>query len=326
MPELLLHQKRVESIFHLLGEHENDMTYSVAWALAQSPSFLRVFLKSTVHIATDGESVVIRLQQHEKNGGITDIEIEDRGRFFIIAEAKRGWTVPTLKQLVTYAKRRSFAKSKQAMRRILVLSGCSHEYALLKLEARKVDGIEIHPVSWNEVAESARVALRGSSHAEKRLLRELLTYLQGVITMQNTDSNWVYVVSLGSGSPEGWGISWIDIVKKKSRYFHPVGATWPKEPPNYIAFRYHGMLQSIHHIESWEIFTNFHNKFSEAPEGDGKPRFLYKLGPAFGPQKEVKAGKIRWNRRVECMLDTLFTCDTISEAVDISKRRESKDG
>jgi hypothetical protein len=32
MAELLLHGKNIESVFHLLGEHENDLTHSLAWA------------------------------------------------------------------------------------------------------------------------------------------------------------------------------------------------------------------------------------------------------------------------------------------------------
>ena len=37
------------------------------------------------------------------------------------------------------------------------------------------------------------------------------------MTMQNVDSNWVYVVSLGSGTPKDWKLSWIDVVEKKRR-------------------------------------------------------------------------------------------------------------
>jgi len=52
--------------------------------------------------------------------------------------------------------------------------------------------------------------------------------------MQESDSNWVYVVSLGKGVPKGWKISWIDIVESERRYFHPAqGGGWPKTPPNY---------------------------------------------------------------------------------------------
>jgi hypothetical protein len=45
MAELFLHKRRVPSVFHLLGEYENDITYSVAWALANSRAFLDEFLK-----------------------------------------------------------------------------------------------------------------------------------------------------------------------------------------------------------------------------------------------------------------------------------------
>jgi hypothetical protein len=324
MAELLLHKRKIESIFHLLGEHENDITYSVAWALSQSPRFLNKFVHVALGLQADSHSIVIRLQQHEKHAGITDIEIESPGKFFLIVEAKRGWNLPSRKQLETYALRPSFCASKGLPRRILVMSECSREFALLNLETQKIAGVEIHPVSWNQIARLAVEAQHNCSHAEKRILRELLTYLRGLMTMQKIDSNWVYVVSLGSGTLEGWRISWIDIVKKRRRYFHPVGKTWPKEPPNYIAFRYHGKLQSIHHIEGYEIFHSPHDKFTEIPKKvKWGPHFLYKLGPAFSPAREVRTGpRIQRNRRAWCMLDTLFTAKTISEAEQLSKRRD----
>ena len=67
-------------------------------------------------------------------------------------------------------------------------------------------------------------------------------------------------------------------------------------------------------------------KFSAIPDAEWGPHFLYTLGPAFGPDRIVKTGNIFRNGRVWCMLDTLFTSDTIAEARDISKRREKKDG
>ncbi len=125
-------------------------------------------------------------------------------------------------------------------------------------------------MSWKELAKLAARSLRNANHAEKRLLGELLTYLRGIMTLQNLESNWVYVVSLGSGTPAGWEISWIDIVEKRLKYFHALDGSWPKEPPNYIAFRYRGKLQSIHHIESAEVFTDPHSKFKEIPDTDWK--------------------------------------------------------
>lgn len=140
--------------------------------------------------------------------------------------------------------------------------------------------------------------------------------------MQNKDSNWVFVVSLGSGRPADGKISYIEVVEDKSRYFHPVGNRWPKEPPNYIAFRYGGRLRSIHHIETYKVITDVHGEIPELPHTNWEPHFLYNLGPGFCPQNEVRTGKIYQSARVWCMLDTLFTSRTISEARDISKQRE----
>lgn len=49
--------------------------------------------------------------------------------------------------------------------------------------------------------------------------------------------------------------------------------------------------------------------------------YIYKLGPAIVPGKTVKTGKIFKNGRVWAMLDTLLTCDTISDARDLTQSR-----
>jgi hypothetical protein len=38
-------------------------------------------------------------------------------------------------------------------------------------------------------------------------------------------------------------------VTVKNAYFHQIGGTWPKEPPNYLGFRWHDRLQQIRHVE-----------------------------------------------------------------------------
>jgi hypothetical protein len=206
----------------------------------------------------------------------------------------------------------------------VALSECSREYADRNLEVREVAGVPVKPLSWKDVARLGARARSKGSHTEKHVLKELLTYLGGIASMRNMHSNWVYVVSLGSGTPEGWTISWIDIVDRRRRYFHPFGRAWPKEPPNYIAFRYYGKLQSIHHIEDYEVVTNMHEKIPEIPDEEWGPFFLYTLGPGFKADKEVRTGRIYRNARVWCMLDTLFTCDTISDARNVSDRRKTQ--
>lgn len=324
MSDLYLRGRQIDSIFQLLGEHENDISYSVAWALARAPAFLRKFVRAVLEYEPDADEVVISLQDSENEGGITDIELKMPGKFHVIVEAKRGWNLPSRQQLEGYANRPSFRNHSAPLKRVVALTECSREFAQAHLETTQVAGVSVEAVSWKEVATLAEEARYQGSYAEKGILNQLITYLGGTVRMRNLDSNLVYVVALASGTPVGWGISWIDIVRVRQRYFHPVGGGrggWPKEPPNYIAFRYCGRLQSIHHVDSYEVITDPHERFPEIPSQEWKPHFLYTLGPAFAPDKEVRTGKIYPNGRVWCTLDTLFTSETISEARDISKGR-----
>lgn len=329
MAELSLHGREVGSIFDLLGTDENDITKAIAFTLARSPSLLRMFLSKVLNVSWTRSvgNLQIRLQQSETAGGITDIEIEEQGHLYIIIEAKRGWNLPSRDQLKKYVGRKSFKNSTAPFKQLFVLSECSLEYAELNLEPRQLAGLRVKLLSYRDMVVFARSALHEGSHAEKRLIGELLAYLRGVTTMQEVDSNWVYVVALKQEVPKGWAISWIDIVKRKRRYFHPLGVRgFPKEPPNYIAFRHHGRLQSIHHVDEYEVITDPHMRIAEIPSLEWEPHFFYRLGPAFAPSGEVKTGKIWPNGRVWCMLDTLFTCDSISSARDLSQERGNVEG
>jgi hypothetical protein len=319
--ELLLYGRRVDSVFQLLGAHEDDITFSLGWGLAQSPAFLRVFLLRVVHYSGEVEDVSLQLQRHEADAGRTDLEIIVGTRVHVIIEAKRGWNLPSEAQLEKYATRDSFVTSPTSAKLIVVLSECSSEFVCSQLGVQVVRGILVTSASWLQVAQMAREAFPNGDHAEKRLLSELIRYLGGIMNMRKADSNLAYVVALATGYPEGATISWIDIVKEKKHYFHPVGNGWPKEPPNYVAFRYFGKLQSIQHVDEYKVVTNLHLDIPEMPDEQVEPHFLYSLGPAIEPAHEVRTGRIYRNGRVWCMLDTLLTCNTISEAKDLSAKR-----
>jgi len=140
--------------------------------------------------------------------------------------------------------------------------------------------------------------------------------------METRFSNWTFVVSLGPGKPAGWDISWIDIVERAERYFFPVGKRWPDPPPNYMGFRYQGRLQTVRHVDKYEVFTNPRLLFPEAAEGIWEPHYCLWLGPPIRPAGAVRNGsRINMNARVWCMLDTLLTCQTISDALTESERR-----
>jgi hypothetical protein len=320
MADLRVGDDEIENSFQLLGEKEDSISLAIAWALSRSDGYLRLFLKATTGWEGSVEETQIRVHRYEGNAGITDIEVYAIGRFHVIVEAKKGWNLPGKAQLSKYARRESFREHRAKVRRIVTLSECSQEYARVHLPAREIKGVPVVHVSWREMVQYAREASRNCGHAEKRLLSDLIDYFGGVMTTQRKDSNWVYVVSLSTDTPEGWGLSWIEIVTRYSRYFHPIAKTWPKEPPAYIAFRYWGQVQSIHYIDDSEVIEDLRMACDEIPPSPEERHFLYHLGPAIRPPEPVKSGNIR-SRRMWCALDTLLTSRTVSEASEITKAR-----
>lgn len=323
MAILKAYGREIRSVFQLLGDKENDITSSICWALVKCPLFLKEVVKKVCGLDANPEDVTVLNQQYDAVTGITDIEVTDDKTFHIILEAKRGWLLPGAEQLTKYSTRTDFVAKPVALKHIVSLSECSQTYANLYLPFHEVNGIPVSHLSFSEVYQMAKEARSASNHEQKHLLDEFTEYLGGVMTMQNKTSNWVYVVALSHGYYEGCELSWIDIVKKHNKYFCPVGGNgWPKEPPNYIAFRYDGKLQAIHHIEGYTVTRNIHELIPEMPDEEwSENHFVYSLGPAIVPRKTVKTGNIYRSGRVWAMLDTLLTCDTISEARDISYAR-----
>lgn len=126
MADLLLHSKPINSIFQLLGDKENDISYSVAWALSKCPELLAEFVHQTVNIKQfDIDNVEILLQNYDSSdGGYTDIEIICEGLFHMIIEAKRGWVLPGKEQLEKYANRQNFFDSPAKIKKLISLSEC----------------------------------------------------------------------------------------------------------------------------------------------------------------------------------------------------------
>ncbi len=328
MPELFLHGRQINTVFDLLGDKENDITFSLGWALANCGVFSRQLLQQVAGDVEIGDIEAINLQESGQDGGYTDIEILT-SHLHVIFEAKRGWNLPTDTQLLRYIPR---LQKRTSGSKIITLSECSQAYAAHRLP-QQIDGIPIYHLSWEQVAAIAKQSQRAGSHAEKRLLQELVAYLQGLITMQDQESNWVYVVSLGADTPDWSKLSWREIVNKQRQYFHPIGTGgWPRVPPNYLAFRYESKLQSIHHIEKYDVATDAKSFASLVPGVDAVAWrksddyfdgaiFVYSLGPAIIPPHEVVTGA-RWRaNRVWVALDLLLTCNSIAEARALTEKR-----
>lgn len=325
-PSLRVGRAEILNFFELIGEDEDSISLAIAWSLKCCPHFLKKALHSFVGKERSPDRITIAVHRHEAGGGITDIEIESPGTFHAIVEAKKGWVLPEIAQLERYAQRLSFSESAAGIKRLITLSECSELYASQRYAGQVVAGHEIHHVSWQSIVRMCADAMPLSSYSEKRILRDLIAYLEKAMTVQQQDSNLVYVVSLGPGTPKGWQISLIDVVAKYNRYFHPISGTWPKTPPNYMAFRHGGQLQSIHHVEQYEVIHDLKVACPGIPKEPCEPHFLYRLGQAIKPNRVVKNGSVWPSGRVWCALDTLLTSESISQARDLTAKRRGNVG
>ena len=268
---------------------------------------------------------ISNLKKTGERNGYTDLELSDGKTFHVILEAKRGWILPGRDQLNKYAQRPSFLKSKSTNKYIVSLSECSQEYAKRNLPFKTTEnGIPVSHISWKEIKEFAEVSQDGASNEQKHLLKDFLDYLGGIMTMQKKQSNMVYIVSYKPGMVEGTHIDRIELIDK-GYYYCPRGIKgWPKDPPNYIAFRYKGKLYSIHHIDNYTVTKNVHDVIDIMPDEIWEnDHFVFDLGPAIKPNKTIRTGKsIYRGSRVWAAIDPLLTCDTISEAVKKTQERD----
>lgn len=338
MPSLFLHNNQVETFFELLGSNENDMTKSLGWTLANSTRLLAEFANRLNLVNGFSESIQIKLQHRGNQHGVTDIEILDfENHHHIIIEAKRGFSVPSTEQLELYAQRLNQNIGNDANNLMVVLAESDQEELWLDLHIPEiVGGIPVVGISWQQFQILANLGLNNATHAERRLLTQLIEYLRKVITMQNQYSNQVYVVSLAYDEfaidENGNAINFVDVVENYGQYFHPVGNHYPNQPPNYIAFRYDGMLQSIHHVESYLVVEDFAGHF---PLQDAypveQPYYLYTLGPSLicnmiptndpnGEYPNIFGPGRHW-----CFIDLLLTCGSVAEAVAMSQIRGGQD-
>lgn len=318
--DLRLFGKEPPSAFSLNGLDENSATYALGWTMSRSSHLSMLFSTDIVGIDLDSEKTSLELQKYGQEG-FTDIEIICSSICHLIVEAKRGWALPTDEQLKRYAKRIDPKLVKKSA--IVSLSAASQEYAE-RHQLAKVNGIPLIHRSWGDIYRLICSAYRQASSLEEKFwLRELENHIKEYVSMQNPRDNMVFVVSLSSEPiNEGDSYSWIDVVEKDKCYFHPVGNRWPVIPPNYIGFRYYGKLQSVHHIEGYNVVTNLATINPKWPSTDFD-HFIYKLGPAMLPPIEIKNGRIWPSGRYECAIDTLLSgaYATVSEARDETERR-----
>lgn len=327
MADLQLYGQPAPTVFHLLGSRENDLTFALGWALVKSPQLLSLLVSELGAPTREPAEAKVSLQERTREAGITDVVVATAEGTMVVVEAKKGWDPPTKAQLQRYQPFIADAiRVGGASQGILVsLAQCSRADASAVLPAL-IGGTPVEHLQWRRLSEIVRDARRQTTpHREKQVLDEFNRYLRSVMTMQTVTSNRVFVVVVGRQTVPDSSVTWLDIVER-GRYFHPVGHGWPHEPPNYIAFRWDGRLQRIHHVEKVERIEDLHEAFPEIPSKKEAPRFLYQLGPAIEPTSRVSSKGTYRNGRVWAALDLLLTSSTIAEASEETRRREATAG
>jgi hypothetical protein len=268
MPELVVHDRPIATVFDLLGRDENHMTASLGWGLAHNAALLGRFLERVAPDVLLAEPPTVELQKHDRSdGGFTDIELA-APEIHVIVEAKRGWEPPLEAQLIRYEKR--FAKTRAPVQRFVVLTQNGADQVVRhRLRAwAPPQPVALVVLGWSDLVSMASSAGHDGPTAERHLAGELAAYLRGVADMRDTDTNEVHVVALTRKVWEGWpaDLSPVDELEKHRLYHYPTVGNYRKIVPNYMGFRYDGRLQSIHHVDSYEIIDTPHGHIPGAPD------------------------------------------------------------
>lgn len=321
MPELTKYNQSVTNIFELIGSNEDDLTASLGWCLTKCPEFLKAF-GGHLSIEALAHSHSIDLQVSDKSGR-TDIEIWAPAEAAAIVEAKVGFTLPSLGQLEKYALREKFQDDPARIKAIIVISDYEAEVARkLSHAPHKIAGIDIKYIAWRDLLPLIEVAVTDSKLAQKNLLRQFSNYLETHVTTKNINSNEVWITPLSTSKFGNHGFTFIEYVEKNSIYFHPIRKGYPSTPPNYIAFRYHGQLQSIHHVNSYNTVRHLNDTFPKLlDDTTPDPHFIYTLGIPIIPTKVIKTGGLFGSGRHWAAIDLLLTSETVRDAVEASKSR-----
>ena len=321
--DLKLSGYNIDSVFALNGYDENSATYAFGWVLSKSRALLQTTISDFFQLHFNPKQTHIDLQKYgTTDKGFTDIEIRCPNVCHIIVEAKRDWTLPSNEQLEKYSGRFSADPTPNPL--IVSLSAASQEYAECYLP-QTINNIPLVHRSWADLRLLVREAYkRTNSYVEKLWLYELEIHLKGYVSMRNPKDNEAFVVVLSHKPTRQDGdYTFIDVVEKDGRYFHPIGHPFPAIPPNYMAFRYDGELRSVHHVDSYEVVTNLSSYNKNWMETDND-HFVYKLGPAMKPPITIKNGGIYNTGRLWCAIDTLLSgaYATIKDARDETKSRK----
>jgi hypothetical protein len=309
---LTRHGREVSSVFDLLGRDENDLTAAFGFTLARSPRLLNLIVSRLLPSAS-AETVTVRMEVRDEQG-CTDLEI-DTGTHLAVVEAKRGWLLPTVKQLARYASR--FEKRVGGV--LVTLSDVTSKWAGATMPA-EINGVPLIHLPWSEVRTDLSTARADAAGHERFWLDELHEYMRRAIKVRDSADGWTYCVAVSNTLvDEASTRRYRDFITGESAYFHPHGwgRGWPKTAPNFLAFRWNAQVQQVRRVMETVVVPNLQSRWADLPvnEDTSRPHVIYSLGPPL-PGLPIPNGKQYQAGRLWVLLDQLLTSASLADAYE----------
>ena len=310
MSALARHGREVTSVFDLLGAGENALTAALGFTLARSPLLLTRLASRLLPGAPAGCRFDLRMEVRDELGR-TDLEIEGDGRLAVV-EAKRGWLLPTTRQLAAYAPRVIAAGGGV----LATLSNASPQWAAHVLP-EQVAGVPVRHLPWTLVREDLTAARTQARGEQRHWLDEMHEYLRRAVRVRTPQDSWTYCVVVSGDKPGGGGDRTFRDYVDEGWYFHPFGSGgWPKEPPNFLAFRWSNRVQQVHRVQDWKVLPSLCDRWPDVPRvpDTDRPVVVYRLGPRI-PVDPIPSGANYRASRMWVLLDQLLVGPTLADAL-----------
>jgi hypothetical protein len=322
-PKVFCHDRQVGTPFGLLGQDENALSFALGYTFSKCPALLQQFLR---HLGLGGLSLgalkqaEIRLQD-QRGDGITDIEINLRGKLFVVIEAKVGLSVPAVEQCLKYLPR--FQSRLAARQRLVSLVESASTSFVQRYSAAHP---ELQPLltcfHWsNLIPECLRLRSRFPRTTEEGWwLRAFHQFLEQEYAMRAfTDEVWIVPADTRPLWPGG--ISFYETHAKERIYFR---TDCHAKRPLYIALRAHGQVTHIQRVIGVEHEAqpeDFVPKLQQA-NWPKVPRTIWILDEPKPLPHPIPTGDPTMRaRQFSCDIDILLSASSVKDAVTKMKHR-----
>ena len=218
----------VQSIFRLVGNDEDALTYGLGFLLAHDPVFCTELLKhlSVTSRRTLNPDYSVHLQEVTERGfGRRDVVIEGGGAR-IVFEAKIGGAEPTVGQLVKYAEESNLWKQYDT-RAVVSLTQVELSAATADKVRSELSKLNIHfyAVQWHQVVDSVMSYTPSNASAISRyLFNEFIRYVRSDYQMGYYDAE-ILIQDTNVLNAKIFKESWMCVSSSKSKksplYFGP---------------------------------------------------------------------------------------------------------